>query len=632
MTEKELRDDIIIKMLDYRDESNVGINEFCSAKNITFSSEEQKERVFKYLNDNGYIDAQFYINGDGYFSITSEGIDYAESLLAQNFEKTTKLVNENKVEIDDNSVEPIPSINSTPEITSQIYTTKENNKKIIDNNVATCFDVEHLAECYVKLIDRACENKQNNVCLFGIFAPWGRGKTYFFNEIRKYINKRQDSESIHYDIVEFNAWKYQETPAIWAYLFETLYNSKSWWFKIQYTIKQIWKSIFLGVLFLIPTIIIILFLKDITDIKEIINKIYNHYKISLTIIISILSAIGLIIDLISKHYNSAISLIKKYSKGVSFARELGVQAEIEKEITFLLKFWIDKKNYVLKFFVHKRIKLILRPVIYIRRMYISKILSGKKKWCCNKKVILYIDDIDRCSETKMTSIIDSLRTVLENEEIRKRLIIICSIDPEKIIKGIEYKYKTLYENDDKKIHTIAIEQMDKIFLTGIALAPLNNDQLFEYASKLADVDDSSIYNQQLVTADGEDFITSDGQPIEVHGTTSSFERSSIKLNDTQIYKQLKNLINNNDYKKQLTPRKIRIIYYRILLANNIICTKENPMITEALIKNIFNLSVGIKEDSDNSEELSDVLDMVVPYRYNEENKYENNVKDKVQYS
>ncbi|WP_018463230.1 P-loop NTPase fold protein [Segatella paludivivens] len=586
MTEKELRDDIIVKMLDYRDESNVGIKEFCKTKNIKFSSDEQQERVFHYLKDNGYINAQFYINGDGYFSITSEGIDYAESLIAQSLVETTKLVKENKIEIDDNSLEDLHFTNITQEITSQLYTTKENSTKIVDNSVEACFNVEKLADCYVKLIDRACENEQNNVCMFGIFAPWGRGKTYFFRKVKECINERTDSKAIQYDIVEFNAWKYQETPAIWAYLFETLYNSKDWWFKFRYTIKRIWESISYGLPFLIPIILIILFYN-----KNIIDTIFDNWKKSLTIIVSILSAIGLILDFISKHYNSAISLIKRYSKGVTFANELGIQAEIEKEITSLLNFWISEKNTV------------------------------------KKKVILYIDDIDRCSETKMTSIIDSLRTVLENAEIRKRLIIVCSIDPDKIIKGIEYKYKTLYENDDKKIHTIAIEQMDKIFLTGIALAPLNNEQLFEYASKLADVNDPSIHYQQVQDKNGVNIMASDGRPVMAPRSTSSPNKMDgwIELNNDNIYKHLKNLINN--YKEQLTPRKIRIIYYRILLANNIICNKEDSMITETLIKNIFNLSVGNKiEKSDKADELIDILNMVVPYRYNEENEVSSEVK------
>ena len=159
--------------------------------------------------------------------------------------------------------------------------------------------------------------------------------------------------------------------------------------------------------------------------------------------------------------------------------------------------------------------------------------------------------------------------------------------------------------------------MDKIFLTGIALAPLNNEQLFEYASKLADVNDPSIHYQQLQDKNGVNIMTSDGQPVTASRSTSSLD-GCIELNNDNIYKHLKNLINN--YKEQLTPRKIRIIYYRILLANNIICNKEDSMITETLIKNIFNISVGNKiEQSDKDEELTDILNMVVPYRYNEEN-------------
>ena len=219
MTEKELRDDIILKMLDYRDQNYISIDEFCKTKNITFSSAEQKERIFHYLNDNRYIHAEFFIGGDGIFNITSEGIDYAENLIAQSLVETTKPIEENEVEIDANFPGHLPSTNIIQEVTSSIYTTKENSTKIIDNSVEACFNVKNLAECYVKLIDRACENEQDNVCMFGIFAPWGRGKTYFFRKVKECINERTDSKAIQYDIVEFNAWKYQETPAIWAYLF-----------------------------------------------------------------------------------------------------------------------------------------------------------------------------------------------------------------------------------------------------------------------------------------------------------------------------------------------------------------------------------------------------------------------------
>ena len=70
MTEKELRDNIMRVMLKYRDESDISINEFCSKNKIEFSSDEQKERVFHFLKEKGYIDAEFFLSGDGYFTIT----------------------------------------------------------------------------------------------------------------------------------------------------------------------------------------------------------------------------------------------------------------------------------------------------------------------------------------------------------------------------------------------------------------------------------------------------------------------------------------------------------------------------------------------------------------------------------
>ena len=558
MTEKELRDEIIVKMLDCKDGEN--ISKFCSENGITFDSDKQKKRIFNRLNDFGYINFPFFRNLSDSFTITSYGVDYAKRLI--NKTKKENIV----VSINGH----IPVKKKIKYSTSSSYAAKENYIEIIDNNVEACFDVEYLAECYVKLIDTACGHRENNVCLVGIFAPWGRGKSYFFKKIKEYINERKRADAIQYDIVEFNAWKYQETPAIWAYLFETLYNSKSWWFKFRYTLRKNWKSIANEIILcLSPTII--------TAIASLLMNVENI----LWTITSSASIIGLFSNFISKHYNSAISLIKKYSKGISFANELGVQAEIEKEITSLLKCWIGKKKTE------------------------------------KKKIILYIDDIDRCSETKMTSIIDSLRTVLENEEIRKRLIIICSIDPEKIIKGIEYKYENLY--DDKELRSIAIDQMDKIFLTGIALAPLGNEQLFEFALKLTGADNKN--------SDGQLSLTADNQNIKKNSSILNHNNDEnekcVELSYGQIYLELKKLIKNN--KKQLTPRKIRIIYYRILLANNIICNKEDSNITGTLIKDIFNLSIGEKINNDEtSNELSEVLNMVVPYKY-QEGEY---VKDK----
>ncbi len=578
MTEKELRDSIMVLMLKYRDKVNVGINSFCLENKIQFSSEEQKERIFHYFQEIRYIRAQFFLGGDGIFTITSSGIDYAESLKEK--AKSDNLKNEENNSNKDNKIDSDKINNQTDENRKDIhsllfkesYTVIENHKRIKDNTLDPCFGVDELARCFVNLIDSASNSDLNNVCMIGIFAPWGRGKTYFFNRVKDFIEKRSQSASIQYDVVEFNAWKYQETPAIWAYLYEMLYKSRyklryksrykliyelrSWRHRTGYTIKRNWKSIICNIFIALIPIIITLALYLIKKIESV----WGGVAIGT-------SVFGLIIYWLQKNYNSAISFMRKYTKKISFANELGVQAEIEKEITSLLKSWIHEKS-------------------------IDK-----------KKVLLYVDDIDRCSETKMISILESLRTVLENESIRKRLIIICSIDPEKIIKGIEYKYRELYKDED--LHNIAIDQMDKIFLTGIALPPLDHTQLEEFVAKLTQSENKTNPVQQSESPYNLNRSKGKDTPINEEDTIN------LVLDDSEIEKELTKLIESNLI--VLTPRKIRVIYYRILLASNIISINKDVKIRSNIIKDIFDLSIGMNKDVKEKEALTDVINMVVPY-------------------
>jgi len=560
MTERELRKQILSILLDYRDKSNIDIDEFCSENKIEFSSDDQKERIFHSLKDSGYINSTFYMGGGGFFTITSNGIDAAEDFIAERQKARSPFAYEamQQLGVEDQSLQQ--SVNEEEQTAVQvaeIYKAQDNYQKITDKSIDPCFGVKTLTECFVKQLDSAINNDTDNVCMVGIFAPWGRGKSYFFGKVKEYIKNRKAEGAPKYDIVEFNAWKFQETPGIWAYLFETLYKSKNWWFRFRYTIWRRWTSIVSDILIGVIPIII----------AYIVGLECKWMEAALWTTVSV----GLIVNFLLKHYNSAISLIKKYSKGISFSNELGVQAEIEKELTALLKFWI---------FCNKKTN--------------------------NNKVLLYADDVDRCSETKMISIIDSLRTVLENEEIRRRLIIVCSIDSDKVIKGIKHKYKDLYEGQE--LESIAVEQMDKIFLTGLALPQLGEYQLYEFISKLTKIETTE-YNVKK----------QESRPYNIRGkshlvATTQSETDPV-LDNTTIHRLLLDFIRSN--RSRLTPRKIRVIYYRILLANNIISNSgEDDEITDYVAKAIFDLSCGNKCDIDIDSALYDVVEMVVPYKYN----------------
>ncbi len=57
--------------------------------------------------------------------------------------------------------------------------------------------------------------------MIGIFGKWGRGKTHFLEKLWDSIKEKK----INYRHVLFSAWKYQDTKASWAYLYENIFNA-----------------------------------------------------------------------------------------------------------------------------------------------------------------------------------------------------------------------------------------------------------------------------------------------------------------------------------------------------------------------------------------------------------------------
>ncbi len=559
MTEKELRNKILLAIYNRQDRLNVDFETFCKEEGIELKNEKQQDRIFESLKSSGYINAVFYASGGGHvLSIESSGVDYAENLIEESLNETDRLIKEGIIKLDVEEQKIHKNRNSKAPIATGSITmlnAQEKFEKIKDESVPPCFGVEQLAECFLKHLDTTTEANSKNVCMVGIFAPWGRGKSYFFKKVKEVITKRNTlnhSTDTHYDIVEFNAWKYQETPAVWAYLFETLYKHKNAWFRFWYTLWHNRLSMLRDVVFFfLPLLVVWLSGQDQKWISGALG----------------LGAGGIVVNFLLKNYNSAISFIRRFSKGISFSNEMGIQAEIEKELTSLLKAWIGKKH------------------------------TDKRK------IILYVDDIDRCSETKMVSIIDSLRTVLENEEIRKRLIVICSVDHNKIMSGVKHKFKEMFREDDE-LKKVAIEQLDKIFLTGITLSRLDINEQLEFLEKISNLE-PILDNNENKALDGTNNHEVSFNEADI--STNSADKS-IRI---EIYEMLSEYIKTS--KSELTPRKIRVIYYRMLLANNIINSLGNgSLFSSDIFKEIINQTNGFESKLNPERAFSNVVEMVVP--------------------
>lgn len=582
MTIKELKQNILLSLYHrYKGgkSTNIGLKDLCEHDHILFDSLQQVSDAAKGLKESGYINLTLFMGGDGHISgLTPSGIEYVEENLLSvddqiidGLSDTDKMMRSgNNVNINvsqlDNERHNVPSDKETNK-RNYFYAT-EQYRPIVDINATPCFGVDSLADCYARQIDEIVGSKTESTRMLGIFGPWGRGKTYFFNRLRMNLEDNT-KHSVKYKFVEFNAWKYQETPALWAYLYETMYKSASIVEKLLIQIKSIWNSM-LTTNFLLYWIILFIawgiekfFCRFFDDT---ISQVLNYLNVPAVF----LYLLGGIIHLLKERIVTAKSMIKKYTKRKSYTHYLGIQNEIEEDLQILLQSMVRKVN--------------------------------------KSRVILYIDDIDRCNSHKLISIIESLRTILENPEIQELLVVICSVDESKLMKAYEMEFKENgYTNEE--IEQYKREQLDKLFIFGVKLPTLDSTQLNTYLSSL--IKDSSKANTDFANHK----VKSEGIPFSTYRKKESLVATAangvIELNDENIKEIFQDFLMNHS-SKNFTPRKIRIMYYQLLFALSL-SAKGSGAFTDRIAETMLMKSAGLQYDHDKETAMSDIIDMAVPY-------------------
>lgn len=579
MTIKELKNNLLKSLYSrYKDNKTgaIQLTELCKENNLIYDSLSQLSSAAKSLKDSGYINATFFVGGDALImSLTAAGIEYVEENLLSQEDLVIDGLNDTSQELANNPPAIDIDIDSKSETDNgqesyigftKVFTPEERNKSIKDSEVEPCFSINDVASCFINQLDKIADSKSENIPMIGVFAPWGRGKSYFLNLIFQQLESRKEkwyhsffgrNTTKNYKIIKFNAWKYQDTPAIWAYLYETIYHQTSWWQKCWlYTKKNV-----LSYKFLILALLI--------SFSWLIGYLLNKYT-SILDAVSNLKAIGGIGTIVTVVFSfvltlkdnpiSALKIIQKYTRRKSYNDCLGIQNAIESDLEDLLG-----------------------------------VLQFKKD-----RVLLCVDDIDRCSTEKMVNIVDSLRTVLENDIIRDRLIVICSIDIEKLMHG----YRSMYKDFISESEEVIREQIDKVFIFSLGLAKLGPIQLDEYLRKLLEINDSD-----SSTMAKETLFDTDRQEDALYIANS--DETPIKLSDIEMYRAINEFVQKNK-SSNITPRKLRIMYYQLLFANNL-ASKRGVTLTEKLIDNLLEKSLTGIEQNIHSQALGDIIEMAVPY-------------------
>ena len=456
------------------------------------------------------------------------------------------------------------------------------NYTVHGDDMLPCFRIDSFAHALVRLIDLISKSENSNIAMFGLFAPWGRGKSYLIRAVSEHMNQRMYWEtrvihmpkktkrelnvsidkkpSIAYDTITFNAWKYQDTPALWAYLYETLVQSKSIFFKVGYSLKRNFILVLRDlVLFAIPLVLTYLISPDST------------WRISAWLF----SGIGFLVRVFLREYDSILTIFKKYSRAVSFKDQLGVRSLIEEELKHLFIYWIPK----------------------------NKVQA--------RKIVLFVDDLDRCRPEIMLDIIESLRLILEQDEIKKRLIVVCCIDSTVLSSVMMTKYQPLHFGRD--IEKMIKDQFDKLFLATISLPPISQDNIEEYLDAFTEKDfEVHAGNKSLFYLSYQQALIKLFRKDSINTEPRKFDMECRILTDSTIIMLLKESISKNNL--DLTPRQVNRLYYRCIFACLLLYfTSEDvfhSIVDKTLIDGIVIRSYGTGTIN---ESFRTIIDMVVPF-------------------
>lgn len=488
-----------------------------------------------------------------------------------------------------------------------------------DRNFKPGFNVDRLAAAFFKVLKNASSDSEN-VCFLGVFGVWGRGKTFFLKRLREIVGKSEDSEC--FDFVTFNAWKYQETPGIWASLIETLLSHKSCWGRLRYKLTPRVMLSFLSslVLLAVATACGCLALRD-----------WKSPDITKTL----LGLMGSMFALIA----SVMGFIKSFGwfsvgdwHNFNPKDHLGVQYQTEKELERIVGRWnwghITNAGHFLRYGFSQR--------------------QGRKP---ARRIVLLVEDIDRCRGEKMIAIIEALKLIMENPRIAKRIIVIMSVDQEKAMTA----YRRRFEAEGAvNPELCALEQMNKIFLMGMRLPKISKEDVLLYLDIIADklladagVEDGGLSGQRqenVVLQDagdshgdnaspqgdvapessgGDDASAEDGGELNAEsgiaenpGGSAQPEEAGIELSNRDAIRLLKRELEkkvNYGTLLHLTPRQIKILFYRLVLANNLM-TDYGVGVSPRVIEQIVNFSLndeGIDLVSHNK--IGEIMQVVVPF-------------------
>ena len=322
----------------------------------------------------------------------------------------------------------------------------------------------------IKLLNKIENNDQNEFDIINVIH------SLFPKEDQK-IEKKKFKKT-EYPTIWFNVWKYESTEQIWAGLLHAIVTQ----YAQRLTPKQ--QQMFYFYLNIQR--------QDPNEIRNIIKKRISNYwwqkmypwltgfgtvggtgspfalggTISNNLFFQIPGAIGLLASLIGGSGAGIVQYIKQ-------------NENVEKEAAELSFYkYVTVPDYEEKLgFVHHAEKDLHRILSIIRKHYLK-----------NQHLIIFIDDLDRCSPSKVADVIEGINLFLGG--YFKKCIFIVALDPDMVSAALEVAYKNVISKLPKDVTRTSIgwRFMNKFIQLPFTIPPPEKPNLEDYTRTILNKD------------------------------------------------------------------------------------------------------------------------------------------------
>lgn len=285
-----------------------------------------------------------------------------------------------------------------------------------------------------------------------IDAAWGSGKTSLMNMLKEEIRRRDR----HLPVVWFNAWKYDKEEALWAALAFTITNAtKDLPRFTRWTLNfQLWQSRFSS--------------------GKLLRDLLNRIGLLIGFILITILTLSLLLTRIGQDFAASIQqILALILTGGSVIAAITVGQQIWK--------------YVNEFFVLKLNDYMKRPNYGDRIGYIAEFEEDFAKITNvitqngSKPLIVFIDDLDRCSPGRAVEVIEAINLFLDQDNC----VFIIGMDAKAVAASIEVRYdkmKDYFEREYGSDVSFGQRFLEKMVQINFRFPALDHERMMQLAA------------------------------------------------------------------------------------------------------------------------------------------------------